>query len=87
MKTVFPQTISSSSLAGAGQVARLRELGATAVAAVDSATAPVVTQLFTWIQRARDRNALQRLDEHMLHDIGISRADVDYETSKPFWRA
>jgi len=87
MKTVFPQTISSSSLAGAGQAARLRELGAAAIAAVDSATAPVVTQLFTWVQRARDRQALLRLDEHMLHDIGISRADVDYETSKPFWRS
>jgi len=87
MKTVFPQTISSSSLAAAGQAARLRELGATAVAAVDSATAPVVTQLFTWLRRARDRQALLRLDEHMLHDIGLSRADVDHEASKPFWRS
>ena len=87
MKTVFPQTISSSSFAGAGQVARLRELGAAAIAAVDSATAPVVTQLFTWVQRARDRQTLLRLDEHMLHDIGLSRADVDHEASKPFWRS
>ena len=87
MNTVFPQTISSASLAGAGQAVRLRELGASAIAAVESATSPVVTQLFTWLQRARYRQALQRLDEHMLHDIGISRADVDHETSKPFWRA
>ena len=35
--------------------------------------------------RARDRHAIQFLDDHMLKDVGISRADIDNELSKPFW--
>ena len=38
-------------------------------------------------QRYRERRALQRLDDHMLSDIGIGRADVDLEANKPFWRS
>lgn len=39
-----------------------------------------------WIERARQRRALGRLDDRMLKDIGISRADVDAEMRKPFWQ-
>ena len=39
-----------------------------------------------WHERARQRRQLQSLSDHMLHDIGLGRADVDAETSKPFWR-
>ena len=35
--------------------------------------------------RARDRHAIQLLDDHMLKDVGLSRADVEEELSKPFW--
>jgi len=84
MKTVFPQTISSQSSQPFGQV---REAAVAAIAAVDSSLDPVLSHVFTWLQRARDRRALQRLDHHMLHDIGLSAADVDHEVSKPFWRA
>jgi len=41
----------------------------------------------TWSQRARERRALMDLDDRMMKDIGISRADVFVESSKPFWRA
>ncbi|QCO01160.1 DUF1127 domain-containing protein [Azospirillum argentinense] len=37
-------------------------------------------------ERWRQRQALMRLDDHLLKDIGVSRADVDSEVSKPFWR-
>jgi uncharacterized protein YjiS (DUF1127 family) len=46
-----------------------------------------VTALFTWQRRISDRMALQSLDDHMLRDIGLSRADVEHEASKPFWKA
>ena len=36
--------------------------------------------------RWRQRQALMRLDEHLLKDIGLSRADVENEVRKPFWR-
>ena len=40
-----------------------------------------------WRARARQRYALSMLDDHLLRDIGLTRADVDRETMKPFWRA
>ncbi|MEQ8285041.1 DUF1127 domain-containing protein [Thalassospira sp.] len=34
---------------------------------------------------ARNRHAIQMLDNNMLKDIGLTRADIDNELSKPFW--
>ena len=34
----------------------------------------------------RERSVLRSLDDAMLKDIGLSRADVEAEASKPFWR-
>jgi uncharacterized protein YjiS (DUF1127 family) len=54
------------------------------------ARGPVVTvfeQAFAWLERARQRRQLQQLGDHMLKDIGLSRADVEAEAAKPFWRA
>lgn len=39
-----------------------------------------------WHERWRQRQALMRLDDHLLKDIGISRADADQEATKPFWK-
>jgi len=39
-----------------------------------------------WRQRAADRRHLLALDDGMLRDIGLSRADVELEAGKPFWR-
>ncbi|MGF1609485.1 MAG: DUF1127 domain-containing protein [Kiloniellales bacterium] len=39
-----------------------------------------------WQQRAIERHHLAGLSEHHLKDIGFSRADVEREFSKPFWR-
>ena len=36
--------------------------------------------------RAQQRRALLSLDDRMLKDIGLTRADVDGECRKPFWR-
>jgi len=44
------------------------------------------TLAYGWRDRSRQRRILLRLDEHMLHDIGLSRSDVEREASKPFWR-
>ena len=42
---------------------------------------------FTWAERAAERRHLAQLDDHLLRDIGLNRADVEGVTSKPFWRA
>ena len=39
-----------------------------------------------WRRRKNGRLELARLDERMLRDIGLTRADADRENNKPFWR-
>ncbi|MBX6369133.1 MAG: DUF1127 domain-containing protein [Rhodospirillales bacterium] len=46
-----------------------------------------VATLLRWHERSRQRAMLARLDEHLLRDIGLSRAEVEEELRKPFWRA
>ena len=45
-----------------------------------------LTLVYGWGERVRERHVLASLDDRMLGDIGLSRADVDGEVSKPFWR-
>ena len=40
-----------------------------------------------WRDRARQRSELARMSDQEFRDIGISRAQVWREVSKPFWRA
>ena len=42
--------------------------------------------LLLWLQRRRERRQLGALSDYMLKDIGVSRADIDVETRKMFWR-
>ena len=44
-------------------------------------------QALAWLERARQRRQLQQLSDHMLKDIGLTRAGVEVEVSKPFWQA
>jgi uncharacterized protein YjiS (DUF1127 family) len=43
--------------------------------------------LLLWQGRARQRAHLAALDDRLLRDIGLTRADVERELLKPFWRA
>jgi uncharacterized protein YjiS (DUF1127 family) len=42
--------------------------------------------LGAWLARSRDRRALAELDDFMLKDIGMTRADVVVESGKHFWQ-
>lgn len=42
--------------------------------------------VLTWLERSRQRNALGRLDERLLADMGCDRASAAAEADKPFWR-
>lgn len=42
-------------------------------------------QLSRWRQLSKDRAELARLSDDRLRDIGLSRADVLKESSRPFW--
>ena len=43
-------------------------------------------RLFSWHERARQRRQLCELDDRLLRDIGVSRAEVEHEMALPFWR-
>jgi uncharacterized protein YjiS (DUF1127 family) len=38
------------------------------------------------IGRARQRRVLETLDDHQLHDLGVTRAEALREAWRPFWR-
>ena len=42
--------------------------------------------LVTWLERTRQRHALMALSDEMLHDIGLSRFEVERESRKWFWQ-
>ena len=39
-----------------------------------------------WRRRASDRAELASLDNRMLRDIGLTRADAEFMSNKSFWR-
>ena len=43
--------------------------------------------LVRWQRRLRERDALKRMPDYILRDIGLDRETVEGETEKPFWRA
>jgi len=43
--------------------------------------------IMVWQERAQMRHALAYLDDRMLRDIGVTRAEAEGEMAKPFWRA
>jgi uncharacterized protein YjiS (DUF1127 family) len=42
--------------------------------------------VLTCAERVRQRRQLAELNDYMLRDIGLTRADVSAETRKPFWQ-
>ncbi|GAB5469556.1 MAG: hypothetical protein Kilf2KO_25860 [Rhodospirillales bacterium] len=42
--------------------------------------------VFTWQERDAERVHLSRLDNRMLANMGLTKADVCHEADKPFWR-
>jgi uncharacterized protein YjiS (DUF1127 family) len=61
--------------------------GGMTVPAVPWISAAVLIEgVLAWVERVRQRRHLGELSDHMLKDIGLSRADVESEIGKPFWR-
>jgi uncharacterized protein YjiS (DUF1127 family) len=42
--------------------------------------------VLAWQERAQQRRQLETLSDHMLRDIGLTRADVLAESTKRFWQ-
>jgi uncharacterized protein YjiS (DUF1127 family) len=61
------------------------ERGTAASMRAGSIVSSAVETVLSWRARARERWELAGLDDRMLHDIGLTGADVDREYRKPFW--
>ncbi len=42
-------------------------------------------QVVRWHELAQERRMLAGLSDSALHDLGLSRADVEHEAVRPFW--
>lgn len=51
-----------------------------------TALSHAVDGILTWHERAKVRRHLMTLDDRLLKDIGITRAQAYQEAEKPFWR-
>lgn len=45
----------------------------------------MIDTLLHWQQLAAQRRMLAGMNDHLLKDIGISRADAEREARRPFW--
>jgi uncharacterized protein YjiS (DUF1127 family) len=45
----------------------------------------VILTLLRWQELARQRRALGALSDHLLKDLGLTRADALREAGRPFW--
>ena len=47
--------------------------------------AQLLSRALLWLEVRRQRRQLQGLSDAMLRDIGLSRADAERESTRPFW--
>ena len=55
--------------------------------AVCTLVVTVPETLVAWQTRSEVRHAMGALDDRLLSDMGITRADALREAAKPFWKA
>jgi uncharacterized protein YjiS (DUF1127 family) len=76
--TPFSECRPASAVAATRHRTALDDLG-------DAAQSFIAT-LRTWRRRLHERDQLGRLDDRMLKDIGLTRAEALHLSDKPFWR-
>ena len=47
----------------------------------------VGASVWTWQNRYNARQHMAMLDDRLLDDVGLTRADIDQVAERPFWRA
>ena len=53
---------------------------------IEAAANKVQKTMAIWVSRATDRRQLAEMSDRMLTDIGLTRVEVEIETSKYFWQ-
>jgi len=54
-------------------------------ASLATVAAQLLNRAILWLEVRRQRRQLQGLSDAMLRDIGLSRADAERESTRPFW--
>jgi uncharacterized protein YjiS (DUF1127 family) len=65
-----------------GQVGQVGQLG---FKGFRRAAGKLLAVLRRWQQLSYERRLLATLDSRMLRDIGVSRAEAERESARPFW--
>jgi uncharacterized protein YjiS (DUF1127 family) len=66
--------------------ARALTAKASSLGAATRRLAGLVAEFLAWNNRLDARRTLNEMDEHLLHDIGLTRDDVRRLNAEPFWR-
>lgn len=45
----------------------------------------IIGKAARWYELHEQRQSLARLNDSALKDLGLSRADIDHESERPFW--
>jgi uncharacterized protein YjiS (DUF1127 family) len=82
------QEDSMDTIFGSGRIRRLPGLRSAGSLLAVAITLPfyAVQLMRYWREMTRQRRHLSKLDDRLLRDIGLTRLDVESESSKPFWR-
>jgi uncharacterized protein YjiS (DUF1127 family) len=80
--TINSTAYSSATTASAGVLAKAASWVVIGVGQLGMLVDHAIAAHERWCQR----QALLRLDDHLLKDIGLTRADVEREVTKPVWR-
>jgi uncharacterized protein YjiS (DUF1127 family) len=67
-------------------ISALRAPSRLSVAAAGRLAAGLLDLVANWLQRSRERQQLQTLDDHALSDLGLSRDQIAREVGKRFWQ-
>lgn len=57
-----------------------------AIERVEDFAAKVSTTIGIWARRSGERRLLRQMNDRLLNDIGLTRHDVERESSKFFWQ-
>jgi uncharacterized protein YjiS (DUF1127 family) len=64
-----------------------KQIGVAVLRLVGRALIRVGNAVYVWQERAAQKRALRDLDERMLRDLGLARADIDRAFVTIAWRA
>jgi uncharacterized protein YjiS (DUF1127 family) len=67
-------------------ISSLRASPRLSAASIGRLSVAALDLLASWVQRTRERQQLQTLDDQALSDLGLSRDQVTREIEKRFWQ-